>query len=105
MIITTMQLNELKATLESVTNDFFKQEIAQDDATTLLCAWRSITHVDYILHIMRRNYDTFQVCLACQKYRDIQTRYDHKLSTVEMNRFLNDPRLCVRYWVGQIQDT
>ena len=105
MILTSSQLSELKRTLESVVNQYFKQEMAENTDQTLLCAWRNETHVSYLIHIMRRRYDTYQVCLAVQRFKDIQTRYDRALSSVEMHRLFSDPRACVRYWVGQVMDT
>ena len=105
MILQSSQLSELKKTLESVVNQYFKQEIAENTDQTFLCAWKNETQVSYIIHIMRLRFDTYQVCLAVQRYRDIQTRYDRPLTWLEMHRFFSDPRACVRYWVGQVMDT
>ena len=104
MIISDLQLAELKKTLESVVNQPFRQELAENTEQTLLCAWKNETQVNYIIHIMRRRYDTYQVCLAVQRFRDIRTCYDRPLSYLEMHRFFSDPRGCVRYWVGQVTD-
>jgi len=105
MILTKQQLSFIKDALESVTNQYYKQELDQDTDDTLLCAFRNDTHVDYLIHIIRLSYNSYQVCLAQQRWRNIITRYDHALSPVEMDRFFSDPRQFICYWIGQILDT
>jgi hypothetical protein len=102
-LISHAQIIALEQQLESVTNQPFKRKVVQNDGTTLLCAWQNETHVDYLLHIMAQDYRTFQVAFAVQKYKNIETRFDRRMERTEFQRLINDPRQCVRYWVGQIR--
>ena len=101
-VISRAQIDLLQQVLESVTGQNYTREIAQNSDGVLLIAWKNDTHINYLLHIVARSYDSFQFCLAQQRWRDIQERYDCRLSKTEMLRLLNDPRQCVRYWVGQV---
>ena len=102
ILISQEQIRNIQLQLESVTNQPFKLKVVQNDDSTLLCAWQNETHVDYLLHVMTRSNNHFQVAFAVQKYRDIETRFDRYMDKIEATRLFNDPRQCVRYMTGQI---
>ena len=105
MVISHRQISSLQQQLESVTGQPFKRKVVQNDDRELLISWQNDTHVDYLLHVMALDYHTFQVAFAVQKYRDIETRYDHRLERPELDRLFNDARRCVRYMTGQVWDS
>ncbi|MCL2326658.1 MAG: hypothetical protein FWC40_09220, partial [Proteobacteria bacterium] len=88
-----------------VTNQPFRRTVEENTDNTLLCAWRNDTRVDYLLHILRLDYRTFQLALAVQRHHDIETRFDRRLDQNELLRFIDDPLACIRLWVGQVQDS
>ena len=102
ILISRTQIQNIQLQLESVTNQPFKLKVVQNDETTLLCAWQNETHVDYLLHVMARPNQYYQIAFAVQKYRNIETRFDRCLSKLEATRLFSDPRQCVRYMTGQI---
>ena len=102
ILISRTQIQNIQLQLESVTNQPFRLKVVQNDETTLLCAWQNETHVDYLLHVMARSNQRYQIAFAIQKYRDIETRFDRCMDKTEATRLFNDPRQCVRYMTGQI---
>lgn len=105
MVVSRLQIENLENWLESVTGQPFKRKIVQNDEKYLLLAWQNDTHVDYLFHLIMLNHQSFQVAFAVQRYRDIETHFDRRMSRVELERLLNDPRRCVRYLVGQLRES
>lgn len=103
MIVSDAKLKAIQDFLESVTGEFYRRKIVQNDDSALLLAWQSDTRVDYLLHIMARQ-NRRRVAFAVQRYREIETRYDRTLNLLQFKRLMDDPRLCVMYMVGQIYD-
>ena len=103
ILISHSQIRAIHDQLEAVTGQNFNFKIVQNDETTLLCSWQNETHVDYIMHVMARSGYAYQVALAVQRYRDIETLFDRYMEQLEAKRFLSDPREIVRYMTGQIR--
>ncbi len=96
------RIDAIQQNLEAVTNTIYKRKVVENDDHQLLLAWQNEdTKVDYLLHIMKLRFHSYQVAFAIQKYRDIETRYDARLSDVELRRLLADPMRCVRLMLGQ----
>lgn len=102
MPATDPRIDEIQRELEAVTNAVYQRKIVEDDQNQLLLAWQNdTTKVDYLLHILRLKYHSYQVAFAVQKYRDIETRYDQRMNDMELRRLLSDPRRCVQLMLGQ----
>ena len=96
------RIDAIQQNLESVTNTTYKRKVVENDEHQLLLAWQNEdTKVDYLLHILKLRFHSYQVAFAIQKYRDIETRYDARLSDIELRRLLADPLRCVRLMLGQ----
>jgi hypothetical protein len=96
------RIDAIQQHLEAVTNTLYKRKVVENDDHQLLIAWQNEdTKVDYLLHIMKLKFHSYQVAFAIQKYRDIETRYDARLSDIELRRLLADPMRCVRLMLGQ----
>ena len=96
------RIDAIQQHLEAVTNTLYKRKVVENDDHQLLLAWQNEdTKVDYLLHIMKLRFHSYQVAFAIQKYRDIETRYDARLSDVELRRLLADPMRCVRLMLRQ----
>ncbi len=105
ILINRAQVQAIQDQLECVTGQPFQMKVVENTETSLLCAWQNETHVDYLLHVIAYRDRTYQVALAIQKYRTIETRFDRRLDQLQARRLFGDPRQCVRYMTGQILDT
>lgn len=100
MLITHRQIDDIRDFLASVTGEWYEQKIDQNDTENFLLVWQSDSHVDYLIHIMKRA-NRYRFALAVQRNADIETRFDRLLSQNEFERLINDPRQCVIFLVGQ----
>ena len=97
----TDSIDEIQQQLEAVTNAVYRRRIVENDDHQLLIAWQNdTTCVDYLMHIVKIRYNSYQIAFAVQKYKIIETRFDQRMDKPAILRLLKDPRQCVLLMLG-----